>query len=48
MTRFFTMMKLLRTAWDKLFIGVRFTQYETQLKDETYDIFNKTKTYLGG
>ena len=45
---FNSLMKLLRAVWDKFFLGIKFTQYETQLKDETYDIFNKTKTYLGG
>ena len=41
-------LKFLRTIYDYVFLRSVFTEYEKQIKEETYDIFNKTKNYLGG
>ena len=41
-------LKFSRTIYDYMFLGTMFTKYEKQIKDETYDLINKIKDYLGG
>lgn len=38
--------KFIRTFYDKLVIGDKFDKYSKHLKDETYEIFNETKSFL--
>lgn len=39
--------KVIRGIYDKFVLGAHFAKYEKKLKDETYDIYEHTKSYLG-
>lgn len=41
-------LKFLRTIYDYIFLGPIFNKYEKQIKEETLDVVEKTKLYLGG
>ncbi len=41
------MSKFLRSIYDKFILKSKFEGYSKELKEETYAVFNETKTYLG-
>lgn len=40
------MMKFMREVYDKFLLKGKFDKYAEELKEETYDIFNQTKSFL--